>query len=667
MKKKIEIYIGILLLLLCGICASGKDAFVTARDGRQEEAAYTNDYGGVGTGDLLPGTVVTQTVWVTDYDLTKIAVRFATMGRINRGQLEVSLENRTTGEILGNWTVNTEELVDYGYKEFEIDADKTQLSLENELAISVSCKEASDGEYVTIVRSQNDVLQGELTVNGNEMSGDMSLRLYNRIHFGFLKKIYFVLASILYLITALALYIIMFRSGRISIKYYFLIFAGVLGMVYLFILPPFSSPDELCHFGRAYSWANYLTGKEPVQGTFAEFLTEEERASLIKATDKPSLATYAKMYGGYGQTPLKVEENSFHELQGAEIEYRPTNTPFSYAPQILAIMIGKCIGLSFWKVVYLARLLNFFVYTLLIFAAVCIMPKYRILMICIALWPMTLEQLASCSYDSMILGLAFLFIANWLRLMEKKSLYTVWDLAAEIMLVFLIASCKPFYAPLILLCAALPKENFRKGWRKGFWISFLLPVILGILYFEREVIKDVLTGSNVAWGDPEMEGMTIQDVVLHPLRIMKMFFNTLLRNGQWYLYSAVGSELGWLEIRPSAALIMGFIGTTVLSVIPAENETEKNFNKERMISLEVFVLSVFCIIGTLLLSSTYKASEIIGGVQGRYFIPVLPLLCIALRGKRIRIEKNIDEKLVCSMWILNFLVLIDVFRIISVR
>ena len=82
------------------------------------------------------------------------------MGRINRGQLEVSLENRTTGEILGNWTVNTEELVDYGYKEFEIDADKTQLSLENELAISVSCKEASEGEYVTIVRSQNDVLQG---------------------------------------------------------------------------------------------------------------------------------------------------------------------------------------------------------------------------------------------------------------------------------------------------------------------------------------------------------------------------------------------------------------------------------------------------------------------------------------------------------------------------
>ena len=71
--------------------------------------------------------------------------------------------------------------------------------------------------------------------------------------------------------------------------------------------------------------------------------------------------------------------------------------------------------------------------------------------------------------------------------------------------------------------------------------------------------------------------------------------------------------------------------------------------------------------GTLLLSSTYKTAEIIGGVQGRYFIPVLPLLCIALRGKRIRIEKNIDEKLICSMWILNFLVLIDVFRIISVR
>lgn len=667
MKKKIGIYIGILFLLLCCIWAIGKDALVTAREGHQEEVVYTNDYGGVGTGDLLAGTVVTQTVWVTDYDLTKIAIRFATMGRTNRGQLEVSLENRTTGETLGNWTVNTEELVDYGYKEFEVDADKTQLSLENELLISVSCTEAAEGEYVTVVRSQEDVLQGELTVNGTEINGDMSLRLYNRIHFGFLKKLYFVVASILYLITALVLYIVMFHSGRVSIKYYFLIFAGVLGMVYLFILPPFSSPDELCHFGRAYSWANYLTGEEPVQGTFTEFLTEEERASLIKASDKPSLTTYAKLYGGYGQTPLKVEENSFHELQGAEIEYRPTNTPFSYAPQILAIMIGKRVGLSFWKIVYLARFLNFFVYTMIIFGAVCLMPKYRILMICIALWPMTLEQLASCSYDSMVLGLAFLFIANWLRLMEKKSLYTVWDLAAEILLVFLIASCKPFYAPLIFLCAALPKENFKKGWRKGFWIAFLLPVVLGIVYFEREVIKDVLTGSSVAWGNPDLEGMTVQDVVLHPLRTIKMLFNTLLRNGQWYLYSAVGSELGWLEIRPSAVLIMGFIGTTVLSVVPAEQETEKRFSKERRISLEVFGLSVLCIMGTLLLSSTYKTSEIVGGVQGRYFIPVLPLLGIALRGKWLKIEKNIDEKLICSMGILNLLVLIDVFRIIAVR
>ena len=165
MKKKISIYIGILALLLCFVCAIGKDALVTAREGRQEEVIYTNDYGGVGTGDLLPGNVVTQTVWVTDYDLTKIAIRFATMGRSNRGQLKVSLENKTTGELLGNWTVNTEELVDYGYEEFEVDADKTQLSSENELMISVTATEASDGAYVTVVRSQDDVLQGELTVN----------------------------------------------------------------------------------------------------------------------------------------------------------------------------------------------------------------------------------------------------------------------------------------------------------------------------------------------------------------------------------------------------------------------------------------------------------------------------------------------------------------------
>ena len=55
----------------------------------------------------------------------------------------------------------------------------------------------------------------------------------------------------------------------------------------------------------------------------------------------------------------------------------------------------------------------------------------------------------------------------------------------------------------------------------------------------------------------------------------------------------------------------------------------------------------------LLLDHTYSGSQIILGVQGRYFIPALPLLFLFLRNNTIELKQNFDTKLLYLLSVLN--------------
>lgn len=67
---------------------------------------------------------------------------------------------------------------------------------------------------------------------------------------------------------------------------------------------------------------------------------------------------------------------------------------------------------------------------------------------------------------------------------------------------------------------------------------------------------------------------------------------------------------------------------------------------ERAASLGVAMLVILAVYGVMMISWTPMYAEGIEGVQGRYFVPLIPLVLVALDGGNVSVKKS-------PLWFLN--------------
>ena len=78
--------------------------------------------------------------------------------------------------------------------------------------------------------------------------------------------------------------------------------------------------------------------------------------------------------------------------------------------------------------------------------------------------------------------------------------------------------------------------------------------------------------------------------------------------------------------------------------------------RHRLVSLALCFGTVFATLLIMLMSWTPLDSPVVEGVQGRYFLPVLPLALLALRDRRITLEQPIERILTGGYCVVNVLV-----------
>ena len=65
----------------------------------------------------------------------------------------------------------------------------------------------------------------------------------------------------------------------------------------------------------------------------------------------------------------------------------------------------------------------------------------------------------------------------------------------------------------------------------------------------------------------------------------------------------------------------------------------------------MYCVLITCVVGggiliALMIGYTYIGSDVIIGVQGRYFLPVLPLVICLVQSKKILIKQSIDKEII---------------------
>ena len=147
--------------------------------------------------------------------------------------------------------------------------------------------------------------------------------------------------------------------------------------------------------------------------------------------------------------------------------------------------------------------------------------------------------------------------------------------------------------------------------------------------------------------------ISLEYMIEHPRTILRIFWRTLQHQSSFYISSMVASPLGWLEIWVPNIVVIGFVVLLIGSGIAQEDDEQKLKPAIRVFGSIIIIGMAGLVLLALLLDCTNIGAGMIAGVQGRYFLPMLPLAIILLRNRAVVFKKNVDRYFVLALSFLH--------------
>ena len=419
--------------------------------------------------------------------------------------------------------------------------------------------------------------------------------------------------------------------------------ALLLGLLYLTALTPLSVPDEGHHYQTAYELSNVLLLRaDKDRGESADF-------------DYSDFPLHHNTAWGYSRIARDLTAPAGESESVPIPQPRDCSYFLMYLPQALGLALGRLLGLNFiWKF-WLGRLCNLLFYVLCTAWAIRLVPRFKALFFLVALAPMSMQQAASFSYDAFINALSLLLLALLLRAMLEGDRPA---LAASVAVNVLLTPAKLVYYPLAALALLIPEWRFAsKRARWGYLLAlfvlpllFLLPFRLGFL-----AATAVDTGSSLNWEGGH--NYTLSFLLSHPAQTAKMFAVTGLASGTHWLKCAVGYLMSGLSLELYEWIPLLYIALLALAGLRREQDAPGLGAVERGVLCASALAVIALVMLTMSLAWTSDTSGVVQGIQGRYFIPILPLLFLLPHGDTLVLRRDIDKELMLAGCLLNVLAL----------
>ena len=444
---------------------------------------------------------------------------------------------------------------------------------------------------------------------------------------------------------------------RFDIWKIFIFAGGILGFCMMLIIPLGAVPDEVIHIHTAYSLSNSMLGIEnSIEGLM---MRADDAVCGINDFGRSAYYSVEQYEEYYANCLVKLTDAT---IVNANVKVLATRYP--YVISAIGITVGRLLGLGTYATLFLGRTLNFVVYLAVCCYALKILPKGKIPMFILLLTPMCLQQGMSYSYDSMVISISFLVLSEFLLLKKSSS-----DCSKKHLIISLLAFglLWPIKGHAYMLIAILPLGVLFFRWlndkpkiRKTVYLVFGLLVVFAILvviYVVVSIKKNGYSPNYVDIGQGLTEGYSIGYFVDYPLELLKIAYLTLKRFGLIYVYQAVGQNLGWLDINIPLSISKGFICLLILSLFQNDNGDLHLTVKERGLLVGISVLTTCFIFGGMLLQWSPMDQKIIQGLQGRYFVPIIPYLIMSVSTEKSRFADILGLVLIVATGVLSLFTL----------
>ena len=486
-----------------------------------------------------------------------------------------------------------------------------------------------------------DVPGAALTINGRTAQYTLNIQTA-QYQFTYWKQWAVFGAALLYLLL-IGTYL-GFAVLRLKPEQVFLFAGSVLAVVYLLLLPPLSVPDEEVHLKEAYYYSNYLTGRGQAENGLLR-MDKEDFTALSVFDTTPSLSEYDDLKGSLFSSGRKEGVK--------EVKHPNTQAPaVTYLPGIIGLTLGRLLGLNGLLVIYLGRLCCILFYLLAMYWFIRLMPFAKPAAFIMAVLPMTIQQCCSYSYDSVVIEIAFLYIAVLFGLLYKQEPVKKWQVVLYVLFMIVLSICKGgTYMPLCLLTMLIPVSRFSN--RKKKWVFVGCMAAIAIIAFLSSTLSYVLyvaspTAEQAAGSYLEGKAYGAAGILAEPMTFLTMTVRTLFLSGDGFLETMLGMQLSWLNVFVSRIAIYGLLLLLLLSVQRVEGGRGRQHMQvtalQKISYAVVCILSGAMVFASMFMSWTPKGSITIAGIQGRYFLPLLPIFLLLFYSKNISLKKEMGRK-----------------------
>lgn len=574
--------------------------------------------------------------------------------------------------------------------------------------------ESPDGEYLLELTpngasfAKSEFTQGDwvLRRDGKRQAGTLCFAVTTAPIGGFVDGFYWVFAVLCG--AALAGLFVASRADM-PLHRLFAVAAGTLGLLYCFALPPYSSPDEQFHINQTFNISSAMLGQGPWQVPWGSNYKRASDTDTLVEDYNTTAFSYQRLGRDFFTT---APDGETVKMQGEEVGgYR-----LIYWPAALAVSACRLLGLGFVPTLYVGRLVNLALYLLLCTLAVKLAPFGKSIFAAVPLLPMSLHLAASFSRDCLTIGLYLFYTALCMHYTFTKETVGLKDILLLLGVSFLAAPAKAVYAPLLLLCLAIPPGKLRlKGKTPGKRPAYALlglVVCVGALSFALQgggaIVQEAATeaptpvvvrrsssssGSRSSSGgrgsggggtttqqpaltalemaeagyNPDAIRYSLHDFFSRPFTIVQLCLRTLAENTTFYLQTMLGGSLGYFSLPISWVFVIALAVWLCASVIPPPGQLRPKPGWQLFAGFLAVCGVGLVFVGCIMWTPTYY--DTIYGVQGRYFLPILPLALCALSPiiKKVAATRDIARPLVYAGAALSLGVLANAVLVVLAR
>lgn len=437
------------------------------------------------------------------------------------------------------------------------------------------------------------------------------------------------------------------------------LFMGILfGILYMVVLPPFTTPDEAVHIDTTYYYSSKLLGKDAVdENGFVLYRSND--ALYNNEHHKPTVQSYAVLY--HNMFALDHSEDTINFGRG------PLSvSAISYVPQIIGVTLARLLHLGNIQMLLWGRMFAMAFYLVCLYWAIKVAPLGKEVLMVAGLMPITLQMAVSFSYDSTVLALCFLYTGLLLYLTFEAPRVTWKHMLLLAVLFVWVAPAKLVYIGLAATLLIISTDKFANRYSKYLGIAVIVAASMAVILLTRFQTV-VAIGSSSGGMLAEQTTYSLGYLLHNPSKIITVVYGTIIGQGTYYLENMIGQYLGWLEITVPGYIIYGFVVVLVLSAI-RKNTEENVFSAGQRLWIFIVIAGISALVGVALLFDwTPITSDYVYGIQGRYFLPMLPLLMILCKNHQIEMKESMTKYIAVAIYVLQFLTIYHVYDTIIGR